>query len=204
MNNLTFKNACQELVDNVVMNGTEFSDGTLKLAYLNGELVELEEFMEILATNNIRKFLEIQHEVGDNEFEDAKTCIKAFCAVGGVKFSNAIAMKVFRNCQRIMCDMFDSPDKNYIKDIPWFEGSDDEDVEELVSELNSLNQWYVKLCRVLGVEVNEFAIYTEQEEQDEVLDEESKREGVTFVMRGNVMQVNRFFERFENGELNLD
>ena len=185
---------CTEFVQDIVMNGAEFPDGILEMAYLDGELLDIADFMHILATNDIKKFLNIEmayeiEEIGRNTI---KSLIKLVCLSEGYKFDNAMVRRFFRTSQKIMAEMFISPEPEEVDEIPEF---------EVVETLAEINQNYIKLCSLVGLEPDKESYYLDSEvvEANEKTKEEmlalSPIGGKENVFQGNYMQVNLYMDR---------
>lgn len=185
---------CTEFVQDIVMNGAEFPDGTLEMAYLDGELLDIADFMHILATNDIKKFLNIEmayeiEEIGKNTI---KSLIKLVCLSEGYKFDNAMARRFFRTSQKIMAEMFISPEPEEVDEIPEF---------EVIETLAEINKDYIKLCQVVGLEPDKESYYYDKEtkeaneKQKEKLLKENPTDGKVNTFQGNYMQVNLYMAR---------
>lgn len=151
-----FEMVCLELVEEVIINGAKMDGEVYNGAYLDGKPLDLEEFMNILATNNIRQFLQIEMD-NDVEMTSYKDMIKLACVVMGVKFSNATIMKAFRTCQKMIAENFIAPKLQEVEVMPIYE--DMNEVMEDFDKFSSINKLYVTLCKMTNVEVNSRAIY---------------------------------------------
>ena len=151
-----FEMICLELIEEVIINGAKMDGEIYNGTFLDGKPLELEEFMNILVTNNIRRFLQIEMD-NDDKMTSYKDMIKLACVAIGVKFSNAITMKVFRTCQKLMAENFIAPELQDVEVMPIYE--DMNEVMEDFDKFSNINKLYVTLCKMTNVEVESSAIY---------------------------------------------
>lgn len=181
----------ESCVKEAIMTGAEYiENGESKpcnYAYLHGDLLDIEDFIEILATNNIREFLNIKIDNEEYGIQSYKECIKLVCHCHSIKFTNTFVMKVFRACQKIMCDLFISPDYEEVEVIPTYE-----QMMADIENLNRINYLYIKLCQVAEVNPEPLAIYSDIKANEYEAD---KNQLTVFI--GNVMQVQLFYELLE-------
>ena len=70
-----FEMICLELIEEVIINGAKMDGEIYNGTFLDGKPLELEEFMNILVTNNIRRFLQIEMD-NDDKMTSYKDMIK--------------------------------------------------------------------------------------------------------------------------------
>ena len=189
------REVAESCVKEAIMTGAEYIENgestPCKYTYLHGDLLDIEDFIEILATNNIREFLSIKVDNDEYGVSSYKECLKIICYSHGIKFTNTFVMKVFRACQKMMCDLFISPDYEEVEFIPTHE-----QMMADIENLNRINYLYIKLCQVAGVNPEPQAIYNyiykDEPNKSEV---DKKNESTVFI--GNAMQVQLFYELLE-------
>lgn len=193
------KEVAESCVKEAIMTGAEYIENgeskPCKYTYLHGDLLDIEDFIEILATNNIRDFLNIKVDNEEYGIQSYKECLKIICHGHGIKFTNIFVIKVFRACQKMMCDLFISPDYEEVEIIPTYE-----QMMADIENLNRINYLYIKLCEITGVNPEPEAIYNYIEEDKPNKSEVNRHEidgSKSTVFIGNEMQVQLFFESLE-------
>lgn len=185
----------QEFVEDCIMNGMEFNGREKQLVYLNKELLDIEDFIEILATNDLRTFLKIECRY-DDDYMTVKNSIKFMAQVYGFKFSNAFVVKCFREVQRSMASLFISPSPEETPLTPTHQ-----EMLDNMENLNRVNYLYIKLCQAIDVEPDEDNIYydvvVDNKETTVTAHDEEERTTHDMVLVGNAMQVQVFFNKLE-------
>lgn len=205
------REACSAVLHDILITGLELIEKnydtneeqvieTMELAFLNDELLEIEDFMKILATNNIKTFLEIKVDVfegidGINNIKTIKYIMKYLCNNLGIKFTTTFAFKFFRQIQFLMYEKFQSPDPEQSPIIPTYE-----QMMADIENLNTINRHYIKLCQILNVKPEPEAIYEDSEaiaEEIRELNKDKDFNGIIQLTNGNYMQINAYFESLE-------
>lgn len=187
----------QEFVEDCIMNGMKFNGREKQLVYLNKELLDIEDFIEILATNDLRTFLKIECRY-DDDYSTVKNTLKFMAQSYGFKFSNAFVVKCFREVQRSMASLFisPSPEGKPVGVVPTHQKMLDD-----MENLNRVNYLYIKLCQAINIEPNENNIYydvaVDNEETTVTAHNEEEQTTHDMVLEGNAMQVQVFFNKLE-------
>ena len=199
MNNIEneIKMHLQEFVEDCIMNGMKFNGGEKQLVYLNKELLDIEDFIEILATNDLRTFLKIECRY-DDDYSTVKNSIKFMAQVYGFKFSNAFVVKCFREVQKSMANLFisPSPEEEPVDVVPTYQ-----EMLDNMENLNRINYLYIKLCQAIDVKPDENNIYydvaVDNKETTVTAHNEEERTSHDMVLEGNAMQIQVFFNKLE-------
>lgn len=110
MNEL-LKDMLYDLVVDVVSNGMVFIEDReiVKIAYENNKLLQLDDFVSIMNSSNIKRFLniELRYEEHEGGSHSIKWFLKQLCNNNGLKFDNAMMMKMFRITKEIVNEVLE-------------------------------------------------------------------------------------------------